>query len=240
MTNAAPGPSSDLGPARLVGGTLALLIAAAALFLAFPALDLVASGIFYDPAGSFSFGASGPGRFLRASFNALFAAGCAGAGMALAVSLFSRMSPLGLGPLPWAYVALCLAVGPGLVTNLILKDNWGRARPVQVEAFGGEQSFTPPLLVAEECERNCSFVSGEASSIFMLFFALAMVFPAWRGRLYLAGLLAGTAAGIVRMAAGGHFLSDVIFAGLFMALTAQVLYLALPPQTGRSGWSQTA
>ena len=73
----------------------------------------------------------------------------------------------------WAFLAICLVVGPGLVANTVLKDNWGRARPKHVAEFNGASTFTPPLLPARECHRNCSFVSGEAASIFLPFYAAA-------------------------------------------------------------------
>jgi lipid A 4'-phosphatase len=41
------------------------------------------------------------------------------------------------------------------------------------------------------------------------------------------GTLCGFAAGLVRISQGAHFLSDVIFAGVFMALTAVVVYRAM-------------
>jgi membrane-associated phospholipid phosphatase len=39
----------------------------------------------------------------------------------------------------------------------------------------------------------------------------------------MAAIAAGSFAGLIRIGAGGHFLSDVIFAGLFMALVARGL-----------------
>jgi lipid A 4'-phosphatase len=38
------------------------------------------------------------------------------------------------------------------------------------------------------------------------------------------GTVVGAAAGFVRIAQGGHFLSDVVFAGLLMALTALLVH----------------
>jgi lipid A 4'-phosphatase len=55
-----------------------------------------------------------------------------------------------------------------LLANTLLKDHWGRARPTQIEAFGGLQRFTPAPLPAAECERNCAFVSGHAALGFSL------------------------------------------------------------------------
>jgi lipid A 4'-phosphatase len=130
---------------------------------------------------------------------------------------------LGLGKAHWLFLAACLAAGPGLVANLILKDQWGRARPSQVVEFGGTRAFTPPLLIANQCRRNCSFVSGEASSTFVTLYAAAALLPQWSVALVVGGTLVGLATGLIRMAQGAHFLSDVIFAGVFMALTVLAL-----------------
>lgn len=124
------------------------------------------------------------------------------------------------------FVASCLAIGPGAVTNLAFKDQWGRARPREIVEFGGAKIFTAALIPANQCRKNCSFVCGEASSIFMIFFAPGLLF--WRRSALLlgTGLLAGSAAGLIRIAQGGHFLSDVVFAGIVMALTAVAVHQA--------------
>jgi lipid A 4'-phosphatase len=125
------------------------------------------------------------------------------------------------------FVVACLAVGPGVVANLVLKDNLGRARPREVIEFGGTKAFTPAFVPSNQCPDNCSFVSGEASSMFASFFALALVLPQYRMALIAAGIATGSIAGAIRMLQGAHFLSDVLFAGIFMALTVSVLHMAV-------------
>lgn len=125
------------------------------------------------------------------------------------------------------FVIACLAVGPGVIANLVLKDNLGRARPRDVIEFGGGKVFTPAFVPSDQCPDNCSFVSGEASSIYAAFFALALVLPQYRVALLATGIAAGTLAGAIRMMQGAHFLSDVIFAGLFMAVTVSLLHIAI-------------
>jgi len=58
----------------------------------------------------------------------------------------------------------------------------------------------------------------------MIFFAAALLSRRRAHVLIAAGVVAGSAAGLVRMAQGGHFLSDVVFAGVAMALTAVVTF----------------
>lgn len=125
----------------------------------------------------------------------------------------------------WFMIAV-LIIGPGVVANLMFKDNLGRARPRDVIEFGGTKAFTPPLIPSSECPRNCSFISGEASSMFAAFFALALLLPQYRMGLLVTALATGLLAGMVRIIQGAHFLSDILFAGIFMALTVSVLHIA--------------
>ena len=129
-----------------------------------------------------------------------------------------------LGAKESMFMLLCLSVGPGLLANVGFKDQWGRARPKQITEFGGSRHFTPALLPTDQCKRNCSFVSGEASSVFAPFYAAAAIAPQWAAPLIVVGTAAGLAAGSVRIVQGAHFLSDVVFAGLFMGVTVLALY----------------
>ena len=117
---------------------------------------------------------------------------------------------------PAAALFLGLVLGLGLLAHGVLKENWGRARPVQVSQFGGEASFTPPWQPTSECRRNCSFVSGHAGTGFALI-ALGALATARRRRFWLVtGWSAGLLLGALRIAQGGHFLSDVLFGGLLL------------------------
>lgn len=221
---------SDRGLSLPAGGMSGIAITvlagvlASALFLSMPAIDLAVSGFFAEGRNGFTLARTWPVTGPRQFFNLLFASFCALAVLGLVAALLFEHRPFGQGWREWFYLTACAVTGPGLIANLLFKDHWGRARPLQIEMFGGEAIFTPPLLLSDQCQRNCSFISGEASSIFLMFFALAMLFPAWRLTLVALGILGGLAAGLTRIAAGGHFFSDVIFAGIFMALTAQILH----------------
>jgi lipid A 4'-phosphatase len=123
-------------------------------------------------------------------------------------------------------ILLTLIVGAGLVTNVLFKNHWGRARPSQVEFFSGHLPYSPPLLLSGACERNCSFVSGDASAGFS-FFALAVAYPRRYWYWFSLAALLGGFLGVVRILQGAHFVSDVLFAGLFMHGTATVLGIGL-------------
>ena len=124
------------------------------------------------------------------------------------------------------FLLFTLGIGPGLVVNTILKDHWGRARPFHVKEFGGDRKFTPAFVISDQCKTNCSFVSGDAS---IGYFGLAFSFVARRRRILISSgaILAGTLIGLVRMAQGAHFLSDVIFSGVFTFLVGWLLYFLL-------------
>jgi membrane-associated phospholipid phosphatase len=107
-----------------------------------------------------------------------------------------------------------LALGPGLLVNALLKNNWGRPRPHMTDLFGGDWPFVPAGEWSQFCPRNCSFISGEASSIFWL----ACLVPLLPSRLRPAALalalgLAAFASGL-RVAFGAHYVSDVVLGGL--------------------------
>jgi lipid A 4'-phosphatase len=197
------------------------------VFAAFPQIDLAVSRLFYLGDHKFLFGAVSSG-LLRELFRLIFILACIGAVIGFAVIAFASRRLFKLGFAAWLYVLLCAAVGPGLVANLVFKDHWGRARPIQTTEFGGTKQFTAVLTRSDQCERNCSFISGEASNLFAIGFAIALLAERARRRsLFLAVIGAGTLAGIIRIGGGAHFVSDVFFAGVFMAFVARGLYWLL-------------
>lgn len=117
---------------------------------------------------------------------------------------------------------LLLALGPGLVVNFVFKDHWGRARPAQVEAFGGKEVFTPAFVISKACERNCSFASGHASAAAWLF-CLTLFARSRKGLLIGVVGIYFSLAGLGRIVQGGHFLSDVVFAFLMVYGVASLL-----------------
>lgn len=131
------------------------------------------------------------------------------------------------------YLLLVMIIGPGLLVNTLFKDNWGRARPSQVEAFGGSKQFTRAAVPTDQCEKNCSFVSGHASVGFF-FLAFAFVWPRRRILWLLTGIGLGLGIGLVRIVQGGHFFSDVIFSGIVIYLTARILNAVMLASTAES------
>lgn len=128
---------------------------------------------------------------------------------------------------PFAMMAIASFVGPALVVNFIFKDHFGRPRPRDVIEFGGDREFLYVLVPGKETGR--SFPSGHSSIGFYLMTPY-FVLLAYRRRVaygfLIAGILFGTLMGITRVLQGGHFVTDVLWAGGMVYLVDFGLYYA--------------
>jgi lipid A 4'-phosphatase len=133
-----------------------------------------------------------------------------------------------------AFLALSLALGPGLLVDGVLKEHVHRPRPASIREFGGNLDFQPYYRLAGPCPRNCSFPSGETAAAFWLTAPASLAPCQLRPVLYVAALLFGAATGLLRMSFGGHFLSDVLGGGLItlavIALLRRLFRLRTEPQ----------
>jgi membrane-associated PAP2 superfamily phosphatase len=223
-----------LGPIRTL---LVVTVALSVLFLAFPRLDLWFSGLFYDTATGFAASDVDVLSWLRRFSRTLILA----VSIALIVSVLAKLILPNwrslIPPRTSLFLGSTLIVGPGILVNGILKANWGRPRPIAVEEFGGDLPYIEVWRITDYCERNCSFVSGEASAAIWLL-ALALVVPiAWRNRVAAGALVLATILSLNRVAFGGHFISDVL---LSWTLTLTIIavahhYLFVRPLPGFSG-----
>jgi len=203
---------------------LGVVAFALALFFLVPQADLATSRLFYDPERGFVLAGWPPVVLLYHAIpwiarGTLALAAAGGAWLLLLGRPLWRLDRKVL-----LFLLVSTAVGPGLLGNTLLKDHWGRARPAQIEAFGGVHRFTPAPLPAAECDRNCAFVSGHAALGFSLF-SFAFVLPPGRSRRCGVAVALGFGAlvGLGRIAQGAHFLSDVVYAGLLTYGTTALL-----------------
>ncbi len=112
-------------------------------------------------------------------------------------------------------------VGVLILVNLILKNLWGRARPDDVLQLGGKETFSPWYEITDACGSNCSFVSGDAS----VGFSIIILYLITKKIIFLyASVVAGLVLGLIRIMAGGHFLSDIFFAGIFIVILNIILF----------------
>ena len=204
-----------------------IAMAVGALLVLVPGIDLVVAGWFYEAGRGFAW----DGASLAEAIHEAVQLAVRTAGILLLIAAgwtgLRQSRLLGLDARRWTFLFLALAIGPGLVANAVLKDHWGRARPRQVEAFGGSAAFTPPLIPAGECRRNCSFVAGDPTVGFVVH-SVGYVVPARRRRRVFWGSMAlGGALGLLRIGMGGHFFSDVLFAAAVVLLVSAGLHALL-------------
>jgi membrane-associated PAP2 superfamily phosphatase len=122
------------------------------------------------------------------------------------------------------FLVATMALGPGLLVNVALKDYWGRPRPIDVSEFGGAEHFVAWWNPHGDCAKNCSFVSGDVAGAIWTMAPAALVPPQWRALAYGAALALGVGMAALRMAAGGHFFTDVVFAGVFTFLIIWIVH----------------
>lgn len=116
-----------------------------------------------------------------------------------------------------------MLIGPGIIVNSLLKDNWGRPRPIQTQEFGGQ--YQPKALLEFNWgNKGSSFPSGHASVPFAF---LVLAFAARRrGKSELAAKITTglscwfVAVALARIAAGGHHFSDVMWGGYISFMIA--------------------
>jgi lipid A 4'-phosphatase len=123
------------------------------------------------------------------------------------------------------FLLLAVVLGPGLVVNFIFKDHWHRPRPRDIVEFGGPLHYAPALVPGGE--GGGSFPCGHCSVGFLYgagWWVWKRRRPAWARASLATGIVAGFAIGLGRMAAGGHFLSDVVWSGLLALGIAHALY----------------
>ncbi|WP_096703255.1 phosphatase PAP2 family protein [Magnetospirillum sp. 15-1] len=222
-----------MGPALLRNPWTWAILALVPLTL-FPRIDIATSALFFDTATrGFPFRVHPIGEFARKTLPIFLFAAAGLIALAGAAAAIARRPVAGVSPRMALLVVASLALGPGLVVNLVLKDNWGRARPSTIAEFNaGHQAarrYTPPLVISDQCEDNCSFPSGHAALGFWTV-SLALMAPLRRRRAAMTAALGfGVVMGVVRIAQGGHFLSDVAFSGVIVVGLTMGLYRLIRP-----------
>ena len=153
---------------------VALAALTLAVFGLWPDLDLSRRAFFYDGGGFI--GRDGLGRFGRDVFRVtpfVVLAAYAALWLARRRGVALRWAPSGRAMI---FLIATIAIGPGVIVNLGLKDHWHRPRPYQTQDFNGRDPFKPWYDDGGECKKNCSFVSGEAATGFWMV-APASVLP---------------------------------------------------------------
>ena len=176
-------------------------------------LDRRVAALYYDPAGppAWPLGYDQPWDFLY-TWGVVPAMAVAVAGMALLAGGYVRAAAWQR----WAggLILLSLILGPLLLTNGVFHELWGRPRPRQVTEFGGDRTFRPVLLPTFHRDEP-GFPTGHAAggfSVMIAYFALRPRSRRWAGVVLALGLGLGGITAWARIAQGGHFLSDGLWA----------------------------
>ncbi len=130
------------------------------------------------------------------------------------------------------FLILFFILGPGLIVNVVLKDNLGRPRPREIVEFQGQYQFIQAWQRGD-AGTNSSFPSGHAAIAFAIIGPWFIMRRRNQGDEYqylLVILGWGGVVGAARILQGGHFLSDVIWAGGLVFITGQVLSIWIRPE----------
>lgn len=204
-------------------------LAVSAIILNFgPGIDFFVSKLFYLPGRGFSLDKTVPLEIVRTLGIGVTIATITGL---VGLGVWWRLHPEAVRRWPsarpwadWLFLTASMAIGPGILVNLVIKPIWGRARPRHILEFGGAHHFTPAWVISDQCKWGCSFVSGEAAATFMVLAFCFVVPQRWRRSMLIVGCLLTFAISLARIAVGGHFLSDVVTAWLLMGLVMLVVY----------------
>jgi lipid A 4'-phosphatase len=218
LCDAAAAPTPGSGARRDAPGVALVCLAgmaATVVFVSWPEIDLGAARLFVDESHRFFLARHPMPRLFNTLIDVLAVVLIVSSLGGLAYTGLGRRTLAGHGPRAYAFILASVTIGPGLIANALFKNQWGRARPRQIIEFGGTADFTPALAFADQCARNCSFVAGDASLAFVTL-AVALLAPAaTRARWIALAILFGAFIGFIRIIQGAHFLSDVVFAGIF-------------------------
>jgi len=206
-----------------IGLAIALAIAAlvGGLFAIYPQFDLDLAARFYNPATrTFLAWNSDWVEYARDAASVLITLLVAPAFFAMLGKLIVPRRPMLIAGRAALFLIVTLALGPGILANGVLKEHSARMRPEDVTQLGGKEQFTPWWDPRGRCPENCSFIAGEPSGAFWTLAPAALAPPQWRPLAYGVALAFGAAMGVLRMAGGAHFFTDVVFAGVLMFLVA--------------------
>ncbi len=198
---------------------LAIAVVTGLLFGLYPELDLKLAALFFDPkTGRFLQTANPELIWLREVAMWLVTAMVVVPLLALLLKIVRPRRPLLVSGRAIIFLLTTMALGPGIVVNAGFKEHWNRSRPIDVPQLAGAETFTPWWDARGGCGKNCSFVSGDASGAFWTLAPAALAPPHWRPAAYAASLVFASGVGLLRMMFGGHFFTDVVFAGVFVFL----------------------
>ena len=201
----------------------ATLMAVSFIFVGFPQIDITVSALFYKPEQNFLLRNTPLHLFVDSWIRPSIKYLTVTLVVACVYKLFLGKSPIKRRFNIVAFLFSSFLLGPVLLVNGLLKEFIGRARPKNIIEYGGTKIFSPAYFPADQCETNCSFVSGDAAVAFSTI-AFALIFKGkLRFQLVAIALSFGVLVSIYRLGTGAHFLSDTVLSGLFCILIILIL-----------------
>src|SRR5215469_16102618 len=193
---------------------LAVVALVTTVLFANGALDIVAARWFYHPesADPWPLARELPWRLLYRAATWITASLVIGALAVLAASLAPAARTWRR---PAVLVLLSVAIGPGLLGNALFKDHWQHPRPRDLVELGGALHYVPSPLIGTQ--GGASFPCGHCTVGFMYasgWWIWKRRRPAWARASLVVGLTIGVLLGVGRMAAGAHFLSDIVWSAV--------------------------
>lgn len=205
---------------------LGVAVVTGLVFGLFPELDVRLARLFYDDAAKqFALSPQGAPEFIRRA--AMWIAWLF-AGPALItpiIKLIQPHKPLLVPGRAMVFLLVTIFLTAIFLPNVIFKEHWGRPRPITTTEFNGSRIFKPwwdPRRGGNQ--HNGSFFSGEAATAFWTYAPAALAPPALRPIAFVAATGFGLTTGILRMAFGAHYASDIIAAGVSAFLVTWLMY----------------
>ncbi len=193
------------------------------IFVFFPQIDLYVSSLFFDGA-KFTFKRTWFEQLFFHSVRPMIITFSVLSIAIFAYNYFKKKNILNINGKVLLYLILTLGVAPGLIVNATLKDNWGRARPNETVNFGGSKEFTPYFIQINLFVY--SFSSGHAAAAFSLMGFVVLATK--RRKMWMALVLSyASAMSLVRVAAGGHFLSDTVTSFFIVYISTSIIYMLI-------------
>ena len=129
---------------------------------------------------------------------------------------------------PFLVIVLTVILGPGLIVNGILKPFWGRPRPADTVMFGGKEPYRGVFQPAGPGGGK-SFVCGHCANAFAVASGVSFFpyCPGLAGLFLGVGLTMGTLGSFARIAQGGHYLTDTVWAGIIVLSIIAWLYFCV-------------
>lgn len=194
---------------------LAIALIAGIAFGVFPQIDVWLAHLFYNPTSkTFVLSPFGNAQYVRRAAMWIAWAFTLPAIVGVIVKLIRPEKPLLVSGRAIVFLLSTILMTAILLPDVVVKHHWGRPRPIATIQFNGSKAFRPWWQARTDDWHSTSFFSGEAATAFWTYAPAALAPPAVRPLAFIGATIFGLTTGILRMAFGAHYASDVLAAGV--------------------------